>query len=179
MNRTGAVIAVFSAAAIGLACTLPQGGVMHTAEQSDREQQELNGVRLKDQADKEYTLTKNADGTETALYADGSSVRFVHAGVCGISYVSGSHGLLAGLAASYYAYRGLLGGEYHDDGQDGQVAVDETGLENAALNDGTGSHYVHVGAYGAGTTAVARAAAGGMQGPHSGFGSAGVRSAAS
>ena len=170
MNRTKALIAVFSAAAIGIAATLPGNGFAGMSGDEDQQKEEKAGMELKDQAGNSYVLTKNSDGTETAVYEDGRSVCFVHAGVNGLSYVSGMHGLLAGLAVSYYAYRGLLGGNYHDGEENGMVPVS---AQNASTG-GTGGYYHTY--YGKRTGSTGRVQA---NVPHSGFGSAGARSAAS
>ena len=71
--------------------------------------------RLKDDNGKEYTLVKNADGTETAKYDDGESVTFKRDDDGNLNFVAGSAGLLAGLAAGYFLWHGLSpSGGYYD-----------------------------------------------------------------
>lgn len=170
MNRTRAMIAVFSVAAIGAAATLPAGTLLGM-QSGKNSAEESAQVSLQDAAGASYTLLKNSDGTETASYADGRSVRFIRAGEAGISYVSGDHGLLAGLASSYCVYRGLKGSEYHDGEDVGTVTVSNA----AGTASGTSAGYIHYSGNGIGDAANSKY----IDAPHSGFGSAGARSAAS
>ena len=64
------------------------------------------GQRLKDDSGNEYTLIDNGDGTETAKYDDGKSVTFRRQEDGSLDYLSGTAGLIAGMAAGYYLFHG-------------------------------------------------------------------------
>ena len=84
------------------------------AEERD-DYENFAGDVLTDEAGREYKLHDNGDGTETARYANGDSVTF-RRDEGGLSFLSGTAGLLAGLAAGYFIHRGLSGGHggYYD-----------------------------------------------------------------
>ena len=62
-------------------------------------EQETGPQTLLDDEGREYTLTQNADGTETATYEDGRSVTVKREENGSLRYISGAEGLIAGLAA--------------------------------------------------------------------------------
>ena len=63
--------------------------------------------KLLDDNGKEYTLHRNPDGTETARYDDGKEVTFKRDENGNLNVVSGTAGLLAGLAAGYFLFHGF------------------------------------------------------------------------
>ncbi|MBO4400783.1 MAG: hypothetical protein J5809_02940 [Selenomonadaceae bacterium] len=79
-----------------------------SVEQSAPETQtKLAGQRLTDDSGVEYTLIDNGDGTETARYDDGRAVTFRREEDGSLDFVSGTAGLLAGMAAGYFLFHGL------------------------------------------------------------------------
>lgn len=62
---------------------------------------------LKDDAGETYTLRQNSDGTETADYGDGREVTFRREDDGTLSPISGTAGLLTGLAAGYFLFHGF------------------------------------------------------------------------
>lgn len=82
-----------------------------TAEQPATEtpqtQTKLAGQRLTDDSGVEYTLIDNGDGTETARYDDGRAVTFRREEDGSLDFVSGTAGLLAGMAAGYFLFHGF------------------------------------------------------------------------
>lgn len=54
-----------------------------------------------------YTLRKNSDGTETAVYDDGSTVTFTREEDNSLSYISGAAHLLPGMAIGYLLAKGI------------------------------------------------------------------------
>lgn len=57
----------------------------------------------------EYTLQNNDDGTETVIYPNGESETFKRESDGSLTHISGTTGLIAGMAASYYLFHGLSG----------------------------------------------------------------------
>lgn len=72
--------------------------------------QKLAGQRLTDDSGVEYTLIDNGDGTETARYDDGRSVTFRRQEDGSLDFMSGTAGLIAGLAAGYFMFHGFSSG---------------------------------------------------------------------
>ena len=70
-------------------------------------QQNLAGQRLTDDNGVEYTLIDNGDGTETARYDDGRSVTFRRQEDGSLDFLSGTAGLIAGMAAGYFMFHGF------------------------------------------------------------------------
>lgn len=62
---------------------------------------------LKDDVGETYTLRQNRDGTETADYGDGREVTFRREDDGTLSPISGTAGLLTGLAAGYFLFHGF------------------------------------------------------------------------
>ena len=62
---------------------------------------------LKDDVGETYTLRQNSDGTETADYGDGREVTFRRENDGTLSPISGTAGLLTGLAVGYFLFHGL------------------------------------------------------------------------
>ena len=69
--------------------------------------QNLAGQRLTDDNGVEYTLIDNGDGTETARYDDGRSVTFRRQEDGSLDFLSGTAGLIAGMAAGYFMFHGF------------------------------------------------------------------------
>lgn len=69
--------------------------------------QNLAGQRLTDDNGVEYTLIDNGDGTETARYDDGRSVTFRRQEDGSLDFLSGTAGLIAGMAAGYFLFHGF------------------------------------------------------------------------
>ena len=115
-NQTRAAIAVFTAIATTCAftgCTEDPQNEESTSEEAVPSENETN-AKLIDDNGNPYTLIKNQDGTETAKYDDGKEVTFKRSDDGGLDVVSGSAGLLAGLAAGYFLFHGMnySGGSY-------------------------------------------------------------------
>ena len=115
-NHTRAAIAVFTAVATTIAftgCTEDPQNEESSSEEVVPSENETN-AKLVDDNGNPYTLIKNHDGTETAKYDDGKEVTFKRGDDGGLDVVSGSAGLLAGLAAGYFLFHGMnySGGSY-------------------------------------------------------------------
>ena len=70
---------------------------------------------FQDAAGETVQLTHNADGTDTATYADGRSVTFRRDDDGNLSATSGTASLLTGIAAGYLLSQGFSGGAGHYD----------------------------------------------------------------
>lgn len=114
-EKTTKVMAVFTAVATTVAFA---GCGDEDKQTADDEYANRDAETLTDENGREYKLYKNDDGTETARYDDGSYVTF-RRNEDGLSFLSGTSGLLAGLAAGYLLHRGLSGGRggYYDSGR--------------------------------------------------------------
>lgn len=115
-NHTRAAIAVFTAVATTVAftgCTEDPQDEESSLEEAVPSENETN-AKLIDDNGNPYTLIKNHDGTETAKYDDGKEVTFKRGDDGGLDIVSGSAGLIAGLAAGYFLFHGMnySGGSY-------------------------------------------------------------------
>ena len=105
-SKTSKVLAVFTAAATTAAFA------SWLAEDADILAEQDEGPQiLVDDEGQEYTLTQNEDGSETAAYEDGRSVTIKREENGSLRFLHGSEGLIAGLAAGYYMFHGLSGGE--------------------------------------------------------------------
>ena len=104
-SQTTKILAIFTAIATTAAFSAWIFG-----EEIDEGQEVSQNHVFKDEKGAEYTLTENEDGTETATYEDGSYVTFRREEDGSLKYIAGTAGLLAGLAAGYYAFHGLSGG---------------------------------------------------------------------
>ncbi|WP_303816961.1 hypothetical protein [Selenomonas ruminantium] len=111
------------------------------AEESD-DYENFAGDVLTDEAGREYKLHDNGDGTETARYANGDSVTF-RRDEDGLSFLSGTAGLLAGLAAGYFIHRGLSGGHggYYDANRKRYVASEPVRPLKKDKEDKNSSNY--------------------------------------
>lgn len=106
-KETRVLLATFMAVSAGV--------VAGCSDENEYEESESSYERLKDDNGKEYTLVKNADGTETAKYDNGESVTFKRDDDGNLAFVAGAAGLLAGVAAGYYMWHGLNpSGGYYD-----------------------------------------------------------------
>ena len=167
------------------------------AEESD-DYENFAGDVLTDEAGREYKLHDNGDGTETARYANGDSVTF-RRDEDGLSFLSGTAGLLAGLAAGYFIHRGLSGGHggYYDANRKRYVASepvrplkkDKEDKNSSNYRSSSGSRSSSKNTSEAGKAAAKSSAAAAKNSAtgntkssvsaKSGFGSAGARSASS
>ena len=111
------------------------------AEERD-DYENFAGDVLTDEAGREYKLHDNGDGTETARYANGDSVTF-RRDEGGLSFLSGTAGLLAGLAAGYFIHRGLSGGHggYYDANRKRYVASEPVRPLKKDKEDKNSSNY--------------------------------------
>ena len=105
-SKTTKVLAVFTAAA-----TTAAFASWMAADSDSLAEQDEGTQTLVDDEGREYTLTQNEDGSETATYEDGRSVTIKREENGSLRFLYGSEGLIAGLAAGYYMFHGLSGGE--------------------------------------------------------------------
>lgn len=99
--------------AIFLSCALISASMLTGCSLSDppeESQDSYSFQELLDDNGQEYILTQNEDGTETARYPDGEEVTMRRHDDGTIDYVSGTAGLITGLAAGYLLFHGLAGG---------------------------------------------------------------------
>ena len=102
MNKTKYLVGAF------IATALLTGGCSDEVENPvPNTTQSLAGQRLTDDNGVEYTLIDNGDGTETARYDDGRSVTFRRQEDGSLDFLSGTAGLLAGMAAGYFLFHGF------------------------------------------------------------------------
>ena len=102
-NRTSAIVATFTAVATTMAFT----GCENAAEEAADTNDNYGETELTDDNGNPYKLIQNADGTETAKYPDGKEVTFKRDEDGNMNFVSGTAGLLAGLAAGYFLFHGM------------------------------------------------------------------------
>ena len=104
MTKTKYLVGAFVATAL----LMGGCGDEETAEVPAQNQtQSLAGQRLTDDNGVEYTLIDNGDGTETARYDDGRSVTFRRQEDGSLDFLSGTAGLIAGMAAGYFLFHGF------------------------------------------------------------------------
>ena len=104
MNKTKYLVGAFVATAL----LIGGCGDEETTEVPTQDQtQNLAGQRLTDDNGVEYTLIDNGDGTETARYDDGRSVTFRRQEDGSLDFLSGTAGLIAGMAAGYFLFHGF------------------------------------------------------------------------
>lgn len=110
-DKTTKVLAVFTAVA-----TTAAFSAWLLDEEDPAGHETAENQILTDDNGQEYTLTQNEDGTETATYEDGRTVTFRRNEDGSLDFLSGSAGLLAGLAAGYFLFHGLSsgGGGYYN-----------------------------------------------------------------
>lgn len=108
MTKTKYLVGAFMATA------LLMGGCFSDDKQetpvSNATTEKLAGQRLTDDNGVEYTLIDNGDGTETARYDDGRSVTFRRQEDGSLDFLSGTAGLIAGMAAGYFLFHGFNSG---------------------------------------------------------------------
>lgn len=181
-KKTAGVLAAFmavSSTVIFTGCTDEQ----HTESPDDETYEDQV---LKDDNGKEYTLHKNEDGTETATYKDGQSTTFRRDGDGNLNYVSGTAGLLGGLAAGYFLFHGFNSptGGYYDAASRRYLSG---GLPSRLSGDERDKKMYNYVPAGTAVNSIASQSAGGAGGGKSvsttpaskgGFGSAGARGGA-
>ena len=174
-SQTTKILAVFTAIATTAAFSAWMFG-----EEIDEGQEVSQNHVFKDEKGAEYTLTENEDGTETATYEDGSYVTFRREEDGSLKYIAGTAGLLAGLAAGYYAFHGLSGGGGYYNSRTQRYTsstpvkpLPEREKDKLSHSSGNYRSSTHVSNSSGKSTAKA------STGAKSGFGSAGARSSAS
>ena len=195
--RTTKALALFTVMATTVSFSGCGDEEVPQAEERD-DYENFAGDVLTDEAGREYKLHDNGDGTETARYANGDSVTF-RRDEDGLSFLSGTAGLLAGLAAGYFIHRGLSGGHggYYDANRKRYVASepvrplkkDKEDKNSSNYRSSSGSRSSSKNSSEAGKAAAKSSAAAAKNSAtgntkssvsaKSGFGSAGARSASS
>ena len=195
--RTTKALALFTVMAATVSFSGCGDEEVPQAEERD-DYENFAGDVLTDEAGREYKLHDNGDGTETARYANGDSVTF-RRDEGGLSFLSGTAGLLAGLAAGYFIHRGLSGGHggYYDANRKRYVASepvrplkkDKEDKNSSNYRSSSGSRSSSKNTSEAGKAAAKSSAAAAKNSAtgntkssvsaKSGFGSAGARSASS
>ena len=104
MNKTKYLVGAFVATALLMGGC---GDEETTEVPAQNQTQSLAGQRLTDDNGVEYTLIDNGDGTETARYDDGRSVTFRRQEDGSLDFLSGTAGLIAGMAAGYFLFHGF------------------------------------------------------------------------
>ena len=195
--RTTKALALFTVMATTVSFSGCGDEEVPQAEERD-DYENFAGDVLTDEAGREYKLHDNGDGTEPARYANGDSVTF-RRDEGGLSFLSGTAGLLAGLAAGYFIHRGLSGGHggYYDANRKRYVASepvrplkkDKEDKNSSNYRSSSGSRSSSKNSSEAGKAAAKSSAAAAKNSAtgntkssvsaKSGFGSAGARSASS
>ena len=195
--RTTKALALFTVMATTVSFSGCGDEEVPQAEERD-DYENFAGDVLTDEAGREYKLHDNGDGTETARYANGDSVTF-RRDEGGLSFLSGTAGLLAGLATGYFIHRGLSGGHggYYDANRKRYVASepvrplkkDKEDKNSSNYRSSSGSRSSSKNSSEAGKAAAKSSAAAAKNSAtgntkssvsaKSGFGSAGARSASS
>ena len=139
--RTTKALALFTVMATTVSFSGCGDEEIPQAEERD-DYENFAGDVLTDEAGREYKLHDNGDGTETARYANGDSVTF-RRDEGGLSFLSGTAGLLAGLAAGYFIHRGLSGGHggYYDANRKRYVASEPVRPLKKEKEDKNSSNY--------------------------------------
>jgi hypothetical protein len=139
--RTTKALALFTVMATTVSFSGCGDEEVPQAEERD-DYENFAGDVLTDEAGREYKLHDNGDGTETARYANGDSVTF-RRDEGGLSFLSGTAGLLAGLAAGYFIHRGLSGGHggYYDANRKRYVASEPVRPLKKDKEDKNSSNY--------------------------------------
>lgn len=101
-GKTARILAAFTAASV--ACVA--AGCSDEDESASLDY-EYEDEQLVDDAGNPYTLHRNEDGTETAVYDDGREVTFRRDENNNLNFISGTAGLLSGLAMGYFLFHGL------------------------------------------------------------------------
>ncbi|SEA14258.1 hypothetical protein [Selenomonas ruminantium] len=152
-------------------------------------EQETGPQTLLDDEGREYTLTQNADGTETATYEDGRSVTVKREENGSLRYISGAEGLIAGLAAGYYMFHGLSGGtggrysvvqgRYIPNGPVQPLKEKDDYRSSGGSSSSSSSRRITVNKGSSSSKSSSSAKSSSHSSSKSGFGSAGARSSAS
>lgn len=115
-NKTAAILASFTAAAVAFSCAGcmdDEADEYEVAEDEDVTEVDTDvddtyeDQELIDDDGNNYVLHRNEDGTETATYADGRDVTFRRNHDNSLDFISGTAGMLAAMAAGYYLFHGL------------------------------------------------------------------------
>ena len=101
-GKTARILAAFTAASV--ACVA--AGCSDEDESASLDY-EYEDEQMVDDAGNPYTLHRNEDGTETAVYDDGREVTFRRDENNNLNFISGTAGLLSGLAMGYFLFHGL------------------------------------------------------------------------
>ena len=101
-GKTARILAAFTAASV--ACVA--AGCSDEDESASLDY-EYEDEQMVDDAGNPYTLHRNEDGTETAVYDDGREVTFQRDENNNLNFISGTAGLLSGLAMGYFLFHGL------------------------------------------------------------------------
>ena len=101
-GKTARILAAFTAASV--ACVA--AGCSDEDELASLDY-EYEDEQMVDDAGNPYTLHRNEDGTETVVYDDGREVTFRRDENNNLNFVSGTAGLLSGLAMGYFLFHGL------------------------------------------------------------------------
>ena len=101
-GKTARILAAFTAASV--ACVA--AGCSDEDELASLDY-EYEDEQMVDDAGNPYTLHRNEDGTETAVYDDGREVTFRRDENNNLNFISGTAGLLSGLAMGYFLFHGL------------------------------------------------------------------------
>ena len=101
-GKTARILAAFTAASV--ACVA--AGCSDEDELASLDY-EYEDEQMVDDAGNPYTLHRNEDGTETAVYDDGREVTFRRDENNNLNFISGTAGLLSGLAMGDFLFHGL------------------------------------------------------------------------
>ena len=118
-------------------------------------EQNENEVSLVDDHGNDYQLVRNDDGTETARYSNGDEVTFKKNDDGSLDYVSGTAGLLAGLAAGYFLFHGLnSSGGYYDTSRNRYISNEKPSVMSNYDRDKALNKYKEEKQRGSGTAVV-------------------------
>ena len=101
-GKTARILAAFTAASV--ACVA--AGCSDEDESASLDY-EYEDEQMVDDAGNPYTLHRNEDGTETAVYDDGREVTFQRDENNNLNFISGTAGLISDLAMGYFLFHGL------------------------------------------------------------------------
>ena len=182
-GKTARILAAFTAASVAVVTAGCIGD-----EDCASLDYEYEDEQMVDDAGNPYTLHRNEDGTETAAYDDGKEVTFRRDENNNLNFVSGTAGLLSGMAMGYFLFHGLQPSQpgYYDKASGRYVA---RGSMHPLSKEERDDKYRPYGAAGraashafSGSNSDAKAQNNGTSvksGTKTGFGSAGARSATS
>lgn len=128
MKKMMIIAATVTATAISTAACYPVNDSADNSQPANEEQKEQKVVQEKQLTDingKNYTLSENEDGTETAEYEDGQKVTFRRdPETNNLTPISGHSSLLGTLGMLYFLHHGLSGGQGHFDHQQNRYVID-------------------------------------------------------